>query len=36
MVFCAEIGRQDVVIKGDAKKVIDEVNSLEEIWSTNG
>lgn len=36
MMFCAEIGSQDVVLEGDAKRVIGEVDSLDEIWSEHG
>ena len=36
VVFCAEIGGQDICLKGDAKEVVDAINSQNDNWSHFG
>ena len=34
--FCAEIGGQDICLKGDAKQVVEVISSLNDNWSKLG
>lgn len=36
MIFCTEIGLQNVIFEGDAKVIIEEINSTETCWATYG